>query len=142
MMTDVEQLATHAIDCGLEVHRELGPGLLESVYEVVLEASLLERGLTVERQKTIDIVYKGRLLRDGFRADLLVGGALIVEVKSVERLALIHGKQLLTYLRLARHPLGLLMNFGAPTFREGLKRIVNGHRETASSPLLVNRVVQ
>ncbi len=142
MSGDVEALATTAIDCGLEVHRELGPGLLESVYEAVLEAALTDRGLAVERQKAIDILYRGRCLRDGFRADLLVGGMLIIEVKSVERLAPVHGKQLLTYLRLANRPLGLLMNFGAPTFREGLKRIVNDHRALASSPLLVNRVPQ
>jgi GxxExxY protein len=85
-----------AVDCGLRIHRELGPGLLESVYEAVLEASLLRLGLVVQRQKLIDIEYDGMVLRDGFRADPLVGGTLIIEVKSVERFAPVHGKQLLT----------------------------------------------
>lgn len=138
-MADVEDCARLAIDCGLRIHRTLGPGLLESVYEAVLEASLIRSGVAVQRQKLIDIEYDGMLLRDGFRADLFVGGALIIEVKSVERFAPVHGKQLLTYLRLTKQPLGLLMNFGAATFREGLKRIVNNHSDIASSTLRVNQ---
>jgi GxxExxY protein len=138
-MAEVEALATEAVDCGLQIHRELGPGLLESVYEAVLQATLRERGIEAQRQHPIPIEYRGMRLPDAFRADLLVGGLLIIEVKSVERLAPVHGKQLLTYLRLTSRPVGLLMNFGAPTFREGLKRIVNDHRETSRSPLLVNR---
>lgn len=138
-VADVEECARLAIDCGLQIHRDLGPGLLESVYETVLEASLKRVGVAVERQKLIDIEYDGMLLREGFRADLLVEGTLIIEVKSVERFAPVHGKQLLTYLRLTKQPVGLLMNFGAPTFREGLKRIVNNHSDVASSPLRVNR---
>jgi iron complex transport system substrate-binding protein len=137
---DVEQCARVAIDCGLHIHRKLGPGLLESVYEAVLEASLKRLWIAVERQKLIDIEYDGMLLRDGFRADLFVERALIIEVKSVERFAPVHGKQLLTYLRLTRQPLALLMNFGAPTFREGLKRIVNNHSDVASSRLRVNQL--
>lgn len=139
-MAGVEELARLAIDCGLQIHRKLGPGLLESVYEAVLMASLVRCGVLVERQKLIDIEYDGMLLREGFRADLLVGGSLIIEIKSVERLVPVHGKQLLTYLRLTRQPLGLLMNFGAPTFREGLKRVVNNHTDLGSSTLRVNRV--
>jgi GxxExxY protein len=138
-MSDVEECARLAVDCGLRIHRDLGPGLLESVYEAFLEASLTRLGLPVQRQKPIDIEYDGMLLRDGFRADLLVGGALIIEVKSVERFAPVHGKQLLTYLRLTKQPLGLLMNFGASTFRDGLRRIVNNHSNIASSPLRINR---
>ncbi|MGA9580961.1 MAG: GxxExxY protein [Allosphingosinicella sp.] len=138
-MTDVETCARLAVDCGLHIHRVLGPGLLESVYEAVLEASLVRRGVAVQRQKLIDIEYDGMLLREGFRADLLVEGTLIIEVKSVERFAPVHGKQLLTYLRLTKQPLGLLMNFGAPTFREGLKRVVNNHVDIASSTLRVNQ---
>jgi GxxExxY protein len=138
-MSELEEYARLAVDCGLQIHRELGPGLLESVYEAVLQASLVQAGVTVERQKLIDIEFRGRLLREGFRADLLVGGTLLIEVKSVERFAPVHGKQLLTYLRLTKRPLGLLMNFGAPTFREGLKRVVNNHLDIASSPLRVNR---
>jgi len=138
-MTELEECARLAVDCGLQIHRELGPGLLESVYEAVLQASLVQAGVAVERQKPIDIQYRGMRLREGFRADLLVEGTLVIEIKSVERFAPVQGKQLLTYLRLTRQPLGLLMNFGAPTFREGLKRVVNNHLDVGSSPLRINR---
>lgn len=136
---DVEELARIAVDRGLKLHQELGPGLLETVYEVVLAASLERAGLAVERQKPVSIVYDGMSFADAFRVDLLVEGRLIIEIKSVERLVPVHGKQLLTYLRLTRQPLGLLMNFGAATFREGLKRVVNGHTDFASSRLRVNQ---
>jgi GxxExxY protein len=125
-MTDIEELARTAIDCGFHIHKKLGPGLLESVYEAVLAARLARSGLLVERQKPIAIEFEGLSIVDGFRADLVVEGRLIVEVKSVERPAPIHAKQLLTYLRLTGQPLGLLMNFGCETFREGVKRVVNG----------------
>ncbi len=88
---------------------------------------LAKRGLAVERQRPVPIHYDGVTVDEGFRLDLLVEGKLLIELKSVERLAPVHGKQVLTYLRLMDLSLGLLMNFGAPTFREGLKRIVNGH---------------
>ncbi len=138
-MHDVEELARVAVDCGLRIHRKLGPGLLESVYEAVLASSLAKRGLAVERQKPIEIKFDGLVLQEGFRADLVIEGVLIIEIKSVERLAPVHGKQLLTYLRLAEQPLGLLMNFGGATFREGLKRIVNNHTNFRTSHLLVNQ---
>jgi GxxExxY protein len=138
-MRDIEELAALAIDSGLRIHKELGPGLLESVYEAVLAASLVREGLAVERQKPIEIEYDGMILGEGFRADLLIEGRLIVEIKSVERLAPVHGKQLLTYLKLAKQPLGLLMNFGGETFREGLKRVVNNHDPFAPSRLRVNQ---
>lgn len=125
-MTDIEELAQRTIDCGFHIHKRLRPGLLESVYEAVLAASLERAGLRVERQKPIAIEFDGLFIADGFRADIVVDGRLIVEVKSVERSAPVHGKQLLTYLRLTEQPLGLLMNFGCETFREGLKRVVNG----------------
>lgn len=136
---DIEEIARLSIDCGFRIHRDLGPGLLESVYEAVLAASLSRMGLQVERQVPIAIEFEGVRLLEGFRADLLVGGSLLIEVKSVERLAPVHGKQLLTYLRLAKQPLGLLMNFGGGTFREGLKRVVNGHDAFASSRLRVHQ---
>ena len=142
MITDVEELARDAVDCGFKMHADLGPGLLESVYEAVLAASLARSGLAVERQKIIPIEYDGLALAEGFRADLLVGGTLIIEIKSVERLTPVHGKQLLTYLRLAKQPLGLLINFGAATFREGIKRVVNNHTNFASSRLRVNQIPQ
>ena len=142
MITDVEELARVAVDCGFKMHADLGPGLLESVYEAVLAASLARSGLAVERQKIIPIEYDGLALAEGFRADLLVGGTLIIEINSVERLTPVHGKQLLTYLRLAKQPLGLLINFGAATFREGIKRVVNNHTNFASSRLRVNQIPQ
>jgi GxxExxY protein len=138
-MTDVEELARLAIDCGFHIHRDLGPGLLESVYEAVLAGSLTRHGLKVDRQVPIDIRYDGLVFAEGFRADLLVEGRLIVEVKSQDRLAPVHGKQLLTYLRLMEQPLGLLMNFGGETFREGVRRIVNDHKDFASSRLRVHQ---
>jgi hypothetical protein len=119
---DVEEIAAIAVDCGLKVHQGLGPGLLESAYEAVLASVIAKRGLSVERQRVIPIYFDDLTIDDGFRADLVV-----------------HGKQVLTYLRFMKLPIGLLMNFGAPTFREGLRRIVNQHINTGSSPLRVNR---
>ena len=124
-MEDIERLASLSIDAGLHLHKELEPGLLESVYETLLAERLRRSGCAVERQKMLPIKYDGVSLADGYRVDLLVGGKLIIEIKSVARLAAVHGKQLLTYIRLANQPLGLLMNFGAETFREGLRRVVN-----------------
>jgi GxxExxY protein len=138
-MADIEEIARQAIDCGFKIHKELGPGLLESVYETLLAASLSRIGFAVDRQKPIDFEYDGMTFREGFRADLLVDGRLIIEVKSIERLAPVHGKQLLTYLKLAGQPLGLLMNFGGETFREGLKRVVNNHGPFAPSRLRVDQ---
>ena len=136
---DVEGVAAIAVDCGLKVHQGLGPGLLESAYEAVLANVITKRGLFVERQKIIPIYFDDLIVDDGFRADLLIEGKLLVELKSIERLAPVHGKQVLTYLRFLNLPVGLLMNFGAPTFREGLRRIVNQHFDTKSSPLRVNQ---
>ena len=137
-MKDVEELARIAVDCGFHLHKELGPGLLESVYEAVLAIRLGKAGLLVERQKPISIEIDGVTLVEGFRADLVVERQLIIEIKSVERSSPVHAKQLLTYLRLAKQPVGLLMNFGCETFREGLKRVVNHHVNFASSRLRVN----
>ena len=124
-MSDLEQLAALAIECGFSIHRDLGPGLLESCYEVLLAASLARSGLAVERQKAVDIEYRGISVRDAFRADLIIERRLVVEVKAIDRLAAIHSRQVLTYLRLLNLPLGLVMNFGGGTFREGLKRVAN-----------------
>ncbi len=124
---DLERVAREAVDCGLQVHRELGPGLLESVYEIVLFESLRQRGLKVERQVPVVIRYGSQVFDNGFRADLLVEGQLLIELKSTERHAPVHAKQLLTYLRLAGLPLGLLMNFGMATFKEGVQRIGNDY---------------
>lgn len=137
-MRDVEKLAAIAVDCGLHIHRELGPGLLESVYETVLSAALQQQGLAVSRQQPVSFRFRDMHFADAFRVDLLVENRLIIEIKSVEALNKVHGKQLLTYLRLMQQPLGLLFNFGAATFREGIKRVVNDHTDFASSRLRVN----
>jgi GxxExxY protein len=104
----------------------LGPGLLESAYEAILADQLARCGVAVERQKAIPIKYDGVALAEGFRADLLLEGRLLVELKSVERLSPLHSKQVLTYLRLLDLPLGILINFGGATFKEGVRRIANG----------------
>lgn len=134
---DLEALATIAVDCGYKLHERLGPGLLESVYEAIMFESLTKRGLSVQRQLPIPIVFDDLLINEGFRADLVIEGRLLIELKSVETLALVHKKQVLTYLRLMEMPLGLLINFGAATFKEGVRRIVNNHTDFASSRLRV-----
>jgi GxxExxY protein len=130
---DIEALITTAVDCGYKIHTGLGPGLLESAYQIVLVETLRRRGLSVEPERLIPIVFDGIVIENGFRADIVVEGKLLIELKSIEKLAPIHGKQLLTYLRLAGLPVGLLMNFGQPTFKEGLRRIADGYddRNTA-----------
>jgi len=126
-MSSIEEIATAAVDCGYHIHKDLGPGLLESVYEALLAEALVQQGFVVTRQRAVPISFRGIVLPEAFRADLIVDNSLIIEVKSVERNAPVHAKQLLTYLRLMKQPLGLLMNFGCATFREGIKRVVNGH---------------
>ena len=126
---DIEELAAIVIDCGFQLHKNMGPGLLESVYEAIMADQLGRRGLHVQRQVPIPIRYDGIELAEGLRADIIVEGVLLVELKSVERLSPLHGKQVLTYLRLLDRPLGLLINFGGETFKEGAKRIVNNHRQ-------------
>lgn len=136
---DVEELSAVVVDAAFHVHKELGPGLLESVYETVLAHALEKRGLHVERQKSVTFEYDGMHFDDGLRVDLFVNGKLVVELKSVETIAPVHSKQLLTYLRLLNLPLGLLVNFGAATFKEGCKRVVNHPQSFASSRLRVNQ---
>ena len=127
-MTENE-IAKIVVDAAYQVHTGLGPGLLESVYEVVLTHELRKRGLAVERQLPIPIVYDGITFEEGFRADIVVEGKLILEIKSVESVARVHKKQLLTYLRLADKRLGLLINFGSELIKDGLSRVVNGLKE-------------
>jgi GxxExxY protein len=114
------------VDAAVAVHRALGPGLLESVYEAVLAAELRDRGLRVERQASVSIEFRGLRFDEGFRADLIVEGKLLLELKSVERTTHTHKKQLLTYLRLSGHKLGFLLNFGEGLIKDGIVRIVNG----------------
>lgn len=127
------------IDESIRIHRELGPGLLESVYEVVLTRALQRRGLQVERQKVVRFQYDGMVFDEGLKVDLLVEGCVVVELKSVERLAPVHAKQTLTYIRLMNLRVGLLINFGGETLKEGLKRIVNQLAPEQSSVLRINR---
>jgi iron complex transport system substrate-binding protein len=134
-----EEVSAVIVDCGYKLHVEAGPGLLESVYEVVLTKMLEERGLKVRRQVPVPIQLMGLTFDEGFRADLIVHGLVLVELKSVENLSPVHAKQVLTYLRLLKMPLGLLINFGSATFKEGVKRIVNNHQNFASSRLRVNQ---
>lgn len=135
---NVEELSAVVVDAAFHLHQRLGPGLLESVYELVLAQSLARRGLQVERQKCVSFEFDRLRFEDGLRIDILVNGLLVVESKSVENLAPVHSKQVLTYLRLMNLPLGLLVNFGCATFKEGCKRIVNQHTAFASSRLRVN----
>lgn len=137
-MLDIDEVSGTVVDVALRLHRELGPGLLESVYEMLLAARLEKGGLRVARQHVIDIEFDGVRVANTFKIDLLVDARLVVEIKSVERLAPVHAKQLLTYLRLTKLPVGLLINFGGETLKEGVKRIVN-HHHSASPRLRVNQ---
>ena len=124
-----DEIARVVVECALELHRELGPGLLESVYEVLMADALRAKGLSVERQKPIPICFRGKRFDEGFRADLLVEALVLVELKSVEALARVHRKQVLTYLRLAGLQLGLLINFGGELLKGNIERLVNGLEE-------------
>ena len=119
-------IAKEIVDAAFRIHTTLGPGLLESVYDTVLAYELGHRSLRVVRQQPIPVVYEDVRIDTGFRADLIVEDKVIVEVKSVENLAPVHKKQLLTYLRLADKRLGLLINFQVPLIKDGITRIVNG----------------
>ena len=127
-MTENE-IATIIVDAAFKVHTTLGPGLLESAYEIVLSHELQKRGLKIERQKILPIVYDGITIAEGYVADIIVEGKVIVELKSVEAVAPVHKKQLLTYLRLLDARLGLLINFGSALIKDGITRIVNGLEE-------------
>jgi GxxExxY protein len=119
-------IAKEIVDAAFRIHTTLGPGLLESVYDTVLAYELGRRGLRVVRQQAIPVVYEDVRIDTGFRADLIVGDKVIIEVKSVENLAPVHKKQLLTYLRLADKRLGLLINFHVALIKDGIARVVNG----------------
>ena len=136
---NIEELSAIVVDCAYKLHIEAGPGLLETVYKVVLAKMLEKRGLTVKRQMPIPINLMGLTFDEGFRADIIVEGTLLLELKSVENIAPVHSKQVLTYLKLLNLPLGLLINFGAATIKEGIKRISNNHQNFASSRLRVNQ---
>jgi GxxExxY protein len=123
------EITAGIIDAALKIHRSLGPGLLESVYETILAHELKKRGFLIERQKAIPLIYEGLSFPDPFRADLIVSQRVIVELKSVEELERVHFKQLLTYLRIGQLKVGLLINFNNMLLKDGIHRIVNGLEE-------------
>jgi GxxExxY protein len=122
---EIESLIRTAFDCGMKIHIEVGPGLLESVYERVLADRLRALGIQVDQQQPISIEIDGMTYPDAFRYDLLLNKKLIIEVKSIERLGPIHIKQTLTYIRFMRLPFGLIFNFGAEKFKLGMRRVIN-----------------
>ena len=132
-MTENE-IAKQILDAAFAVHTKLGPGLLESVYEVVLAYELQKRGLKAERQKPMPIMYDNIRFDEAFRSDLVVNGKVVAELKSVEALLPVHAKQLLTQLRLSSLKLGLLINFGEAHLKNGIKRVINGNLD-AENPL-------
>ncbi len=137
-MKDIEEVSGDVLDVAMQLHRKLGPGLLESVYEVIMAAKLVEMGYPVARQQPVDIEYEGLHFPSAFKIDLLVDERLLVEVKSVEQLHAAHAKQLLTYLRLSSQPVGLLINFGGATLKEGVRRLVNDYKPSSSPRLRVS----
>lgn len=131
-MRDLNFISGEIVEAAFQIHSKLGPGLLESVYEVLLAHKLQKRGLSVQRQVRVPISFDGVQFDEEFRADIIVESAVILKIKSVEQLAPVHGKQLLTYLKLMDFQLGLLINFGAPVIKDGIKRVVNNYNPSAS----------
>ena len=134
-MRHVDEITGDVIGIAMRLHRDLGPGLFESVYEIILAGKLVEIGYKVDRQLPVDVEYEGLRFAAAFKVDLLIDDRLVVEIKSVDRPNAVHAKQLLTYLRLMRLPVGLVINFGGSSLREGVRRVVNGHDETDPSAL-------
>ncbi len=126
---DLETLGKELVDSAYKVHTELGPGLLESVYEVSLSYELARRGFKVQRQVPMKIKYEDIYFDEGFRADIIINDLVIIELKSVEKLHPVHKKQLLTYLKLTGKNLGFLINFGETLIKNGITRIVHNYRE-------------
>ena len=119
-------IAASVMDASFLIHREIGPGLLENVYETILAQQLTDAGLEVQRQAAVPVIFRGMVFDEAFRADLIVEKKVIIELKSVERIQPVHSKQLLTYLRMTGCRLGLLINFGENLMKDGFKRIANG----------------
>ena len=131
---DLNQITDKIIGAAIEVHRALGPGLLESAYEACLVFELTQRGLKVERQKPLPVVYKEVMLDCGYRIDLLVEDAVIVEIKAVDTLTPVHEAQLLSYLKLSGCKVGLLINFNVKILKTGIRRLVNNYPDSLRSP--------
>lgn len=141
-MRELDDITDAIIDEAIRIHRAVGPGLLESVYEALLARALEKRGFRVERQVAIRFEFDELVFEEAFRADLIVDDNVIVELKSVEQIAPVYGKKLLTYLRIADKRVGLLLNFGANTMKEGLRRVVNSLPPSFSPRLRVNQAVR
>ena len=124
----IDELRSATLEEAIAIHREFGPGLFETVYEAVLAGRLRKRGLRVERQLQVKAVFDGEVYDPAFRIDLLVDDRLVIEIKAVERLSKAHAKQLLTYLRLLKQPVGLLLNFSEATMKDGIRRVVNDYK--------------
>lgn len=124
----IDDLTNITIEEAIRIHRELGPGLFETVYETVLAGRLEARGLRVARQAPVPLSFDGHWFEVAFRVDILVEDRLVIEIKSIERLGKAHAKQLLTYLRLLKQPVGLLLNFSETTMKDGIRRLVNDYR--------------
>jgi iron complex transport system substrate-binding protein len=135
-VTDIDRITGDVLDAAIRLHRELGPGLLESVYEMVLAGQLARMGYGIARQHPVDIEFDGLRFEAAFRIDILVDERLLIEVKSVDQLHASHAKQLLTYLRLTKQPVGLLINFGGATLKEGFRRLVNDYVPALTSPVI------
>ena len=127
-MIAIDELSATVIEEAIGIHREFGPGLYESVYESVLAGRLRQRGLKAERQVQVKAVFDGEIFDPAFKIDLLVDDRLVVEIKAVELLSKAHAKQVLTYLRLLKQPVGLLLNFSEATMKDGIRRVVNDYR--------------
>lgn len=125
---DIDAITAVVVDECIAIHREIGPGLFESVYETVLAGRLEKRGLKVARQVPVPVTFDGHYFDAAFRIDILVEERLILEVKATELLSKAHGKQLLTYLRLCKQPVGLLLNFSQATMKDGIRRVVNEYK--------------
>ena len=126
-LVPIDEISGAVIDEAIALHRALGPGLFETVYETILAARLEARGFKVARQHPVPLEYEGHRFDLAFRVDLLVDDRLVVEIKAVDQLSKAHAKQLLTYLRLLNQPVGLLLNFSGETMKEGIRRMVNNH---------------
>ena len=126
---DFDEITGTVVDAAISIHKEFGPGLLETVYEAVLCSELQRRGLQVKRQVPVPVRYRDLKFDEGFRADAIVEDKVILELESVEKVSVVHKKQLLTYLKLSGLKLGLLLNFGEALMRQGITRIVNGLEE-------------
>jgi GxxExxY protein len=123
--SDIEELIQRTFDVGMAIHQEIGPELIESVYERVLADRMQKQGAKIDRQQPVHVTIDGVQYPDAFRYDLLINDTLLLEIKSVDKLGPIHSKQVLTYIRLMNLPFGLLLNFGGEVFRQGMRRIVN-----------------